>query len=84
MSKLPDGREGICFLALPLPLDVVAQLSDAVTDALKRLGYSDVSLLTDGTNLIVAIPPSFEPVEPMCEHGALEFCEQCAGLAVPS
>lgn len=60
MSTLPDGREVICTLALPLPLAVMGSLGVAIAEALEALGYSDVVLLTDGTERIIAVPPARE------------------------
>jgi len=60
MSHLPDGREVICTLALPLPVQVAGALGVAIAEALEGLGYSDVRLLTDGTERIIAVPPSRE------------------------
>jgi hypothetical protein len=47
MSRLPDGREVICTLALPLPDTGRSALGVAIADALEEFGYSDVVLLTD-------------------------------------
>lgn len=55
--RLPDGTEAILALELPLSLTVVGVLGPAITDALQGIGYTDVVLLTDGTNRIVATPP---------------------------
>lgn len=60
MSTLPDGREVICTLPLPLPLQVAGALGVAIADALEECGYSDVVLLTDGTERIIAVPPAHE------------------------
>lgn len=55
--KLPDGREAVCALSLPLPLSVASAVMTAVCDAVEELGYTDVSFMTDGTERIVAKPP---------------------------
>jgi hypothetical protein len=60
MSRLPDGREVICTLALPLPIQVAGALGVAIADALEEFGYSDVVLLTDGRERIIAVPPARE------------------------
>jgi hypothetical protein len=60
VSALPDGREVICTLALPLPLHIVGPLGVAIADAMEGIGYTDVVLLTDGTERIVATPPARE------------------------
>lgn len=57
LMRLPDGTEAILTLELPLSLTVVGVLGPAITGALKGIGYTDVVLLTDGTNRIVATPP---------------------------
>lgn len=56
--KLDDDREHLCTLALPLPLALVGAIGHAVTDAAEQAGYTDVVLLTDGTNRVVARPPA--------------------------
>jgi hypothetical protein len=63
--KLDDGREVLCTLALPLPLTLVGELGQAITDAAERVGYFDCSLLTDGSNRVVARPVS--PVSPAAD-----------------
>ena len=52
--RLDDGREVICTLALPLPLDLIGHVGEALDDAVRRAGYTDAAMLTDGTNRVVA------------------------------
>lgn len=52
----PD-RELICTLAMPMPLNVVGLALSALAKALERLGYTEIDLLTDGTERIVATVP---------------------------
>lgn len=59
-----DGREVLARFELPLPLDVVAELGQAIKRAAEKLGYTDVVLLTDGTNRIVATPRRITHVGP--------------------
>ncbi len=54
--EFTDGREVLCTLALPLPLQLAGALGRAIADAAERVGYTDVVLLTDGSNRIVATP----------------------------
>lgn len=54
MSKLADGREVLCTLALPLPLTLVRALWSAIAEAAEESGFTDVVLLTDGSNRVVA------------------------------
>ncbi len=56
-----DGREVLLRLELPLAVTVVAALCHAIGEAAERLGYTDVVMLTDGTNRIVATPPGPPP-----------------------
>lgn len=51
------GREALVQLLLPLPINTVSPLLTAIGAAAEQLGYTDVSLLTDGSNRIVATPP---------------------------
>lgn len=57
MSLLPDGREVICTLALPLPLALVGAVGAAIVEACEEAGYRDVVVLTDGSNRVVATKP---------------------------
>lgn len=41
-------------LALPLPASLVAELCRGIQEAAERAGYTNVALLTDGTNRVVA------------------------------
>ena len=52
--KLDDGREVLCTLALPLPLTLLGALGEAIATAAEEVGYTDASILTDGTNRVVA------------------------------
>ena len=52
--KLDDGSELICTLALPLPLDLIGAVGEAIHEAVVRAGYTDAALLTDGSNRVVA------------------------------
>jgi hypothetical protein len=54
MSQLENGTEVLVMLALPLDVRLVAELCTGIADAAERAGYTDVSLLTDGTHRIVA------------------------------
>ncbi|GIE29989.1 hypothetical protein Ait01nite_030340 [Actinoplanes italicus] len=51
------GREHLVTLALPLPLETAGALLKAICEAAEKLGYTEVSLLTDGMNQVVATPP---------------------------
>ncbi len=53
-----DGREVLLRLELPLSVTLVAALCEAVAASAHRLGYTDVVMLTDGTNRVVATPPA--------------------------
>lgn len=55
-----SGREVLLALALPLPMLLATDLMRAVQEVAERHGYTDVVLLTDGTNRIAAIPPATE------------------------
>lgn len=61
MSRLDDGREVLCSLAVPLPLTLAAAVMTAVGEAAEEQGYTDVCLLADGTERIVARKPVFQP-----------------------
>ncbi len=56
--KHDDGRETLLSLGLPLPLLLTGDLGRAIDRVARRHGYTDVVLLTDGTNRIVATPPA--------------------------
>ncbi len=58
MVRRPDGREALVTLELPLSLTLVSALAAAIGRAAAAAGYTDVSLLTDGSNTIVATPPA--------------------------
>lgn len=60
--RLPDGREHIATLALPLPLDLLGALS-GFTEAAAEVGWVDVVILTDGTNRVVARRAVPDPTE---------------------
>ncbi len=53
-----DGRETLVSLGLPLPLSLAGDLGRAIDRVARRHGYTDVVLLTDGTNRVVATPPA--------------------------
>jgi hypothetical protein len=55
---IAGGREVLVRLALPLPLDVATGLMRAVDVEAKRLGYTDIVLLTDGSGGIAGTPPA--------------------------
>lgn len=52
--RLDDGSELLLTLALPLDARLAAKLMGAIDEAARECGYGEVSLLTDGTNRIVA------------------------------
>jgi len=47
-------RTALLTLAVPLPMRLVAELCVSIERACERAGYTDVAMLTDGTNRIVA------------------------------
>ena len=49
-----DGLEVLVTLALPLSVRLLAEICGAINDAAEHVGYTDVALLTDGTNRVVA------------------------------
>lgn len=51
-------REVLARLELPLPLDVAAELMRAIAKAAEKLGYTDVVILTDGSQRIAGTPPA--------------------------
>jgi hypothetical protein len=51
------GREILLRLELPLPLDTVTHLLLGIKAGAERAGYTDVVLLADGSNRVVATPP---------------------------
>jgi hypothetical protein len=62
VSRLDNGREVLCTLALPLPVSVVGAIGLAIVQAVEGLGYTNVDLLTDGTDRIVATPTAPEVI----------------------
>jgi hypothetical protein len=54
--RLPDGKELLVTLKLPLPLALVGDLAMAIGEAAGIHGYTDV-LLTDDMWHIVGTPP---------------------------
>lgn len=62
MSRLPDGREHIATLALPLPVTVVGALGAAFASALAEVGWTDCVLDVNGPGYrVIATPPAPEP-----------------------
>ena len=53
MSALPDGRELLCTLAWPLPLQLSAELMAAIADVAERNGY-DGAAIEAGTGRVLA------------------------------
>jgi len=53
-----QGREVLARLELPLPMLLVGDVAAAIEQAARRHGYTDVVVLMDGTNRIVATPPT--------------------------
>lgn len=51
---MEDGDELLLTLALPLDMRLFAELVGAIDAAARRRGFTSVSMLTDGTNRIVA------------------------------
>lgn len=49
-----DGSEVLLTFALPLDARLVAELCGGIADAAARAGWTDVALLGDGTNRVVA------------------------------
>jgi hypothetical protein len=52
--RLDDGSEVLVTLALPLDAGLAAHLMLAIDTAARERGYNEVSMLTDGSNRIVA------------------------------
>jgi hypothetical protein len=51
---LDDGPEVLLTLAVPMNLRLLSELCSAIAEGAQRAGYTDVAMLTDGTNRIVA------------------------------
>jgi hypothetical protein len=51
------GREVFARLELPLPLGLAAALMKAIATVAEEAGYTDVVVLTDGSNRIAGTPP---------------------------
>lgn len=58
--RLPNGREALARLALPLPLSVVPELLRAIAVAAEGAGYTQVAIELDGESTISGIPPGAE------------------------
>jgi len=56
--RLPDGTESVVRLELPLSLSVAAAVMKAVAQTLEQMGWTNVVLLTDGTDRIAGTPPT--------------------------
>lgn len=63
MSRLPDGREVLARLELPLSMTVAGQLMRAIAECAESLGYTDVVVTTDGGCRIIGSPPGWAPPE---------------------
>lgn len=70
--RRPDGTEELVRLSLPLPLVTAGHLMQAIARAAEEMGYTDVSVLTDGSQTIVATPPVDGVATHMGRAGLLE------------
>jgi hypothetical protein len=65
MSTLPDGRELICTLHVPMPVALAGALAGAISEAAEQLGYTDV-VMEAGTHRVMARKPQPEEID---DHG---------------
>jgi hypothetical protein len=61
LMKRADGSEALVTLAVPLPIDVTVALIDAIKTAAEGEGYTNISILTDGSNTITGRKPVPSP-----------------------
>lgn len=73
--KRSDGREVLLHLALPLPALLAADLMQAVETVATKHGYTEVSVLSDGSNGIIATPRSWAAAA--IEDDEPHRCEGC-------